>query len=293
MFTDTEKVILVEYFRKPLRLGALREGAQTIMKKTRYKNSASFVRALLEEEIIRVHSCIAQNGRRLSLYSSQSFESQTPYEVALAMFPRGYFCNLSAVYYQSLTNQVPRTVYICIESNAKKTKRNDELTNSKLRQAFLKPHRHTRFIFDSNGFDIVVVERMKNTDSGVISSKTPVGLLPLNTRVAGVERALIDAVVSPQYNGGISSILDYFQNAKAKIDVTKLLDIYSRLDFVYPYFQALGFFLDRAGLNEKANDFRAIFPPKNKFYLDHSTKSSWKYDDTWMIYYPEGVVDEY
>jgi hypothetical protein len=293
MFTEVEKESLIMDFRQPRRLQALRASANVIMKKTRYKIQANFIHALLIEEIIQPYKFKAENGKNITLYSSIQMDGFSPYEIAVSMFPNGYFCNLSAVYYQSLTNQVPRTVYVCTASNAKKTRANDELTNSKLRQAFLKPHRHTKFVFAFRGFDIVVIERMEGTDSGVVSSKSSAGLLPLNSRVSGVERALIDAVVSPQYNGGISSIPDYFKHARGKIDIAKLINIYQELNFTYPYHQAVGFFLDRTGMKALANEISAVFMPKNKFYLDHSAKASWRYDEKWRIYYPEGVVDEY
>jgi len=293
MFTELEKESLIKNFCHPQRLQALREGADVIMEKTRYKIQANFIRALLKEEIIQPYKFKAENGKNITLYSSVQMDGLSPYEIAGGMFPKGYFCNLSAVYYQSLTNQVPKTVYVCIESNAKKKGANDELTDSKLRQAFLKPSRHTKFSFGFRGFDIVVIERMEGTGSGVASSKTSSGLLPSSARVAGVERALIDAVVCPQYSGGVSSIPDYFKHARGKIDVRTFINIYRELDFIYPYFQAIGFFLERTGMPEIAAAVRAEFTPKNKFYIDHSAKASWKYDDRWMIYYPEGVVDEY
>lgn len=293
MFTEMEKESLIKHFCQPRRLQALREGVDVIMTETRYKIQANFIRALLKEDVIQPYKFKAGNGKSITLYSSAQIDGFSSYEIALGMFPKGYFCNLSAVYYQALTNQVPKTVYICTESNAKKNRANDELTNSKFRRAFLKPHRHTKFIFESRGFDIVVIERIRGTDGGVAFSKSTTGLLPMSARVAGVERALIDAVVSPQYNGGISSIPDYFKHAGNKLDVSKLIGIYRELDFIYPYFQTIGFFLERTGMPEMAETVRAEFNPKNKFYIDHGAKAAWKYDNRWMIYYPEGVVDEY
>lgn len=293
MFGEREKNELVSYFQQPRRLQALREESDVIMKETRYKIQANFLRALLKEEIIQPYKFKAENGKNITLYSSVQMDGLSPYEIARGMFPKGYFCNLSAVYYQSLTNQVPKTVYVCTESNAKKKRTNDELNDSKLRQAFLKPSRHTKFRFEFREFDIVVTEKMAGTGSGVVSSETAAGLLPSSARIAGVERALIDAVVCPQYNGGVSSIPDYFKHAHGKIDVRKLIGIYRELDFIYPYFQAIGFFMERTGMPELANAVRAEFTPQNKFYIDHSAKASWKYDDRWMIYYPGGIVDEY
>ena len=293
VFEKTERNMLSEYFEQPLRLMAFREKAQTIMSKTRYGKFSSFENALLREHVVSPHIFTARNNKHVTLYSSKSAAELTLYETAQAMFPAGYFCNLSAIYSQSLTNQVPKTVYICTESNARKTKANDSLTDIKLRQAFLKPHRHTSFIFNGLMGELVVIERMRKTGGGVVSANPLAGLLPSGSRVSGVERALIDAVVTPQYNGGISSVSDYFEHARGRIDISKLIEIYRELDFIYPYHQAIGFFLERVGMQKLADEFQSAFVPKNKFYLDHNAKSSWKYDERWMIYYPAGVVDEH
>jgi len=293
MFSELEKETLIEYFKQPLRLNALREKSQIIMSKTRYKIPSNFMRAIQDEQIVLTHSLTSKNNRRVTLYSSQSPENITLYETARAMFPSGYFCNLSAVYYQALTNQVPKTVYISTESNAMKTRKNPTLTDRKLRQAFLKPNRHTRFIFNTPKGDLVVIERSKHTDHGVVLAKSSTGLLPSDSRASSVERALIDAVICPQYNGGISSIPDYFRHAKGRVNIDKLIDIYRELDFVYPYSQAIGFFLERTGMPKMADKVQDAFASQAKFYIDHNAKTSWKLDPRWRVYYPEGLVDEY
>jgi hypothetical protein len=143
-----------------------------------------------------------------------------------------------------------------------------------------------------NDHHIVIIERTRGTDHGVVTLRRQQSQCPAGTRVATLERALIDAVVSPHYNGGITSLCDYFRAAKGRVKTQKLLEIYRRLEFVYPYAQAIGLFMEHAGMPGHADEIRQVYPPRQRFYVDHGAKSTWGYDERWMISYPKGLVDD-
>ena len=62
-----------------------------------------------------------------------------------------------------------------------------------------------------------------------------------------------------------------------------------KLRFVYPYAQAIGFLLERSGMREAAERFSREFPPSVQFFADHSAKSTWTYNERWMLYHPPGL----
>jgi predicted transcriptional regulator of viral defense system len=149
-------------------------------------------------------------------------------------------------------------------------------------------------MYTLNDYKVIVVERRARiSDSGVVKSHLPSTLFPNTSRVTCIERSLIDAVVSPQYNGGIVSVYTYFRNARGMLNMAKLIKIYRQLDFVYPYSQSIGFLLDRAGMPKYASDIYKNFPPERSFFVDHDAKTTWVYDEKWKLYYPAGLVDEY
>jgi hypothetical protein len=169
----------------------------------------------------------------------------------------------------------------------------DTVNNNKLRRAFIKPHRHTKHVYTLNGYEVIVVERRARiSGSGVVESHPPSTLLPNASRVTCIERAMIDAVVSPQYNGGIASVNTYFRNARGMLNIARLIKIYKQLGFIYPYSQSIGFLLDRAGMAKHALVIYKNFPPAHSFFVDHDAKTSWIYDKKWKLYYPVGLVDE-
>jgi hypothetical protein len=260
-----------------------------VIRNCRDVSTPKSIRGLLAEGIVQEHTLEARNGRAIPLYCSKPLDSITGYGLAMAMFPDGYFCNLSSIYYHSLTNQVPNVVYICHETIGRRSGRAPAIpSKTKIRNAFIKPPRHTRYILDFHEGEVVVLDRERGSDYGTSAIRRGTSLYPKGARVTCIERALIDAVVSPQYNGGVASIPEYFLSAQKLLNVNKLLDIYRKLRFVYPYAQSIGFFLERAGMKRQAAKVRSAYPPRHQFYVDHSAKSSWRYDKRWMLYYPRG-----
>ena len=88
------------------------------------------------------------------------------------------------------------------------------------------------------------------------------------------------------------SLSDYFRAAHRRLDIARMLDIYHRLAFVYPYAQSIGFFMEHCGMPRQAQELRSAYPPRQKFYVDHEAKTTWAYDERWMVFYPKGLVDE-
>jgi hypothetical protein len=284
---------LNEHFSVPVRYKHLQEHAERIIGQTRYSIVDNLIHNLLKNDIVNTYKLTAKNGKAVTLYCSHKLDKLNPYVIAKAMFPKEYFGNLTSIYYHSLTNQVPKTIYICHEKRPAKQNKVNTVNNSELRRSFIKPHRHTKYIYTLNDYEIIVAERRARiSGSGVIESHPPSTLLPNTSRVTCIERALIDAVVSPQYNGGVVSVYTYFRNARGMLNMAKLIKIYRQLDFVYPYSQSIGFLLDRAGMSKYASVIYKNFPPKRNFYVDHDAKTSWVYDEKWQLYYPTGLVNE-
>lgn len=293
MFSISIRKKLTDTFRAPVRTRQLSKVAETVIKETRYTLLPDFCRALLAEDIIQEYTLKSRNGKIISLYSSRSLNDITPYELAVGICPDGYFCNLTSIYHHALTDQIPNVVYICNETMAPRiSNTRDALTNTQIRNAFIKPHRYTNNIVEYRGHGVIVVDRVKRTDHGVMAVSSTDACCPHGSRVTCLERALIDAVVAPQYNGGVASLCAYFQAARKKMSISKLLDIYGKLKFVFPYAQSIGFILDAVGMHKEAIEVRNVFPPRKPFYIDHDAKSSWIYDERWMLYFPKGLVDE-
>ncbi len=266
MFSKSIRKKLIEHFSTPVRYNHLQGHAERIIGQTQHSIATNLIHDLWKNGVVHSYDITAIDGKTVTLYCSHKLDKLNPYVIAQAMFPKEYFGNLTSIYYHSLTNQIPKSIYICYEKKSAKRKKENTVNNNE---------RRTRI-----------------SGSGVVECHPPGTLLPNMSRVTCIERALIDAVVSPQYNGGIVSVYTYFRNARNMLNMAMLIKIYRQLDFVYPYSQSIGFLLDRAGMSKHASVIYKNFPPECSFYVDHDAKTSWVYDDKWKLYYPEELVNE-
>ena len=122
---------------------------------------------------------------------------------------------------------------------------------------------------------------------GAYYNKTDVGLTFENGFLfTDLERTLIDIAIRPAYSGGVFEVLEAFEIAKEKIDVYKLNKYLEILNYIYPYHQLIGFYMDKAGYDEKTLD---VFNKKSDFdfYLTYNISNK-EYNKKWKIYYPKG-----
>jgi hypothetical protein len=65
--------------------------------------------------------------------------------------------------------------------------------------------------------------------------------------VTDLERTLIDIVVRRAYAGGVRQVLTAFVRSGPRVSVERIAKLLRRLDYIYPYHQGIGFYLENAG----------------------------------------------
>ena len=74
--------------------------------------------------------------------------------------------------------------------------------------------------------------------------------------------------------------------AKDSVSVNKLTAYLRKLRYVYPYHQAIGFLMERAGYGEPLLRLLEKFPMEYDFYLQHAMKSP-VLNKRWRLYVPK------
>ena len=73
-----------------------------------------------------------------------------------------------------------------------------------------------------------------------------------------------------------------------RISINKLSAMLKKLNFTYPYHQAIGFYLEKAGVySESQIKIIEKFQRKYDFYLTHQMKDV-EYSEKWKLFYPKG-----
>jgi hypothetical protein len=89
------------------------------------------------------------------------------------------------------------------------------------------------------------------------------------------------------YAGGVFQVLEAFRNARDRISVNTLLATLKKLDFVYPFHQAIGFYMERADYRRSQLQKLRNIGISHDFYLTYKMQDP-QYDAAWRLYVPMG-----
>ena len=206
----------------------------------------------------------------------------SPLEVALSLRGGSYLTHASAVFMHGLTDQLPKTVYANKEQSPKPS--GGSLTQAAIDRAFANQPRTSNYIFEYESNRIVLLNGKNTARLEVITKSGPNGE---TLDVTGLERTLIDITVRPVYAGGPFEVLKAFEGARERASVGTLLATLRKLEYVYPYHQAIGFYMERAGYKASLLDRVAKLGIEYDFYLTNRMPGK-KRDSRWRLYYPEG-----
>lgn len=243
--------------------------------------ASEFITFLERQGKLKPHTLRASNYRRE--IRRHSWGEVSTYQLAQSLYPRGYLSHATAVFLHGLTDLIPKTLFLNVEQSAKPVHQS-VLTQHGIDLAFSRKQRQSNMKYDYEDWSVTIISG-KNT--GALGVEEIVGPSGERLRATNLERTLIDIVVRPTYAGGIFQVLDVYLAAKDRISTNRLIATLKKLDYVYPYHQAIGFLMERAGLDARRYEMLRELGLNFDFYLSHDMKDP-EYSREWRLFVPRG-----
>lgn len=189
-----------------------------------------------------------------------------------------------AMFLSGLTSQIPKTLYVTQEQSVKRGA-GEGLSQDRIDYAFSLPQRRSETIGVYEDWNLVLLKGKNTHQTGVVIREYGGGRLAMTA----LERTLLDITVRPNYAGGAFMVLDAYRRAlQDDISINKLMATLEANAYIYPYQQAIGFYLSKAGYTGKFLDDLLKLRSDFNFYLDYQMEEK-EFDATWRIYYPRGM----
>lgn len=206
------------------------------------------------------------------------------YRLCLSLKTNAYFSHHTAMYIHGLIDREPEIIYVNAEQSAKERKDNT-LEQSRIDAAFKRKPRTSQYMFYCRDRKICLLSGTHTNNLGVADQEISKGeIVP----VTNIERTLIDIAVRPFYSGGVDEVLNAYKRGKNKVSAKKLLAVLKKLNYTYPYHQAIGFYMERSDFSGSYLNLIKRMGIKYNFYLDYNMKKT-EYSDEWKIYFPKGL----
>ena len=212
-----------------------------------------------------------------------SWDDISVFELALSIKKNSYLTHYTASSLHGLTEQIPKVIYVNFEQ-PQNNRHKVELIQENIDKAFSKAQRQSQNIAIFNDYRICLLNGKFTSGLGVtkLSQEEKIS-------VTNLERTLIDITVRPSYSGGVFEVLGAYRRVKGAVSVNKLTAMLKKLEYLYPYHQSIGFYLEKAGVyTESQIKLLKQFDVRYDFYLAHQMKET-EYSTEWRVYYPKGL----
>lgn len=206
-----------------------------------------------------------------------------PTDVALALRPQSYLSHSTAAVHHGLLT-INEDLYANKEQSPKPHSEST-LSQDAMRRAFSNAPRMSNLIYGYEDKKIILLAGKNTGDFEVENAKSSHGTV---IRVTSLERTLVDLAVRPSYGGGVNAVLAAYAKAIKRISLPKIVAVLKALDHLYPFHQAVGFYLSQAGMSPSATAVLRDLGLKFDFYLTNQIENP-TFDPSWRIHFPPSL----
>ena len=232
----------------------------------------SFLLKLIDEK--KKKKSITIRGHIKTRYTfSQDFNI---YDFCNSLEKNSFFSMSTALNLQGLSDFRSDYIFVSKERSTRIEQGSITLNQENIDNAFSKKPRRTN-AYDKIDNHIVVLLEANNTDGfGIVEYD--------RYRVSSINRAFVEMITNIHYFQSSQNLIQVLENIKNRLDIDKIYTIIEKFDFIYPYFQLAGFYLEKIGFPKV--ELEKFYTKRSELnFYTQKNKNQYGFDGYWKIYY--------
>ncbi len=198
------------------------------------------------------------------------------YDFACSLENKSFFPMFTSLNIQGLSNYRNNFVFISRERKERNNFTSRSLTQDAIDKAFTSNPRRTKAHDVINGYNLVSLESNNTGGIGIINYK--------GHRISSINRAFVEIISNIHYFVSPGSVINEFKIIKNKLDIDEIFKIIEKFDFIYPYYQLAGYYLEEIGfLRDEL--FKFYSKKSDLIFYTVKNKEIYKLDEYWNIKY--------
>lgn len=187
-----------------------------------------------------------------------------------------FFAMTTSLNIQNLTKYRNKYIYVSKERASRNEFYEKKLEQKDIDNAFGKNPKRTN-AYDKLGEYIIILLETNNTSSYEIIEYEGYNLSSIN-------RAFVEIMSNVHYFQSTDHIIELFKEIKDELDLDKIYHVIEKFNFIYPYYQLAGFYLESIGFEKK--ELHKFYENKTdlKFYTEKNIET-YALDSYWNIYF--------
>lgn len=198
------------------------------------------------------------------------------YDFAYSLENKSFFPMFTSLNIQGLSNYRNNFVFISRERKERNNFTSRSLTQDAIDKAFSSNPRRTKAHDVINGYNLVSLESNNTEGIGIINYK--------GYRVSSINRAFVEIISNIHYFISPNNVINEFKIIKNKLDIDEILKIIEKFDFVYPYYQLAGYYLEEIGFT-KNELFKFYSKKSDLIFYTVKNKEKYEFNEYWNIKY--------
>lgn len=196
------------------------------------------------------------------------------YQFAISIKPKSFFSMTTSLFLQGYI-EPNNFIFVSYELLPKHIE-HEELTQTAIDEAYKKPYRITHNYGQFEKDNIVLLSPKNTNQYGVIEFN--------GYKMSSINRCFVEMTVNVQYFKSSLHIIEIFKPLKNVLNINQILLIIEKFDFIYPYYQLFGYFLEQIGFIKNELSFFKQKVGKLKFYTDKQ-QETYFYNKYWQVYF--------